>query len=82
MLSRPVPAETWSFPDLAVETRFPELASLPGFPTPGQPEAQDLFQPAAGRGAIPTASLRLHIEAETFAGDIRTIVLPNGLGWQ
>lgn len=36
---------------LVVEMRSSELASLPGFPVPGQPEAQDLVQPAAGRGA-------------------------------
>lgn len=48
----------------------------------GQP-AQDLFYPAAGRQSRPLpASLRLYIEAETFVGDTRTLVLPNRLGQQ
>lgn len=75
MLSRPVPAEIWSSPG----GRDAVLRAGHAWPARGTGPV-----PAGSRQGSPPppASLRLHIEAETFAEDIRTIVLPNGLGWQ
>lgn len=53
-------------PDWALEAGLVPL--LPAGPVPGRP-AQALFEPAAGRqSGPPPASLRLRMEAETFAG--------------
>lgn len=82
LLSGPVPGEACAF-----LTWWGRRGSQPGL-SAGLPCAR----PAEGAGPVPAggrqmerpllASLRRHIEAETFAGDIRTAVLPKCLGWQ